>query len=90
MKNGRTAWCACFSFAAGLGIEPKFSLSESDVLPLDDPAMFLFCRHSFYPVPAIIPLRKTEREQYRLKYLKKGDYSSTVYKAPRSRSESGV
>ena len=26
--------------AAGLGIEPKFSLSESDVLPLDDPAMF--------------------------------------------------
>ncbi len=24
---------------AGLGIEPKFSLSESDVLPLDDPAM---------------------------------------------------
>lgn len=24
--------------AAGLGIEPKFSLSESDVLPLDDPA----------------------------------------------------
>ena len=28
-------------FAAGLGIEPKFSLSESDVLPLDDPAMLL-------------------------------------------------
>ena len=26
--------------AAGLGIEPKFSLSESDVLPLDDPAMY--------------------------------------------------
>ncbi len=25
--------------AAGLGIEPKFSLSESDVLPLDDPAI---------------------------------------------------
>ena len=24
--------------AAGLGFEPKFSLSESDVLPLDDPA----------------------------------------------------
>ena len=24
---------------AGLGIEPKFSLSESDVLPLDDPAI---------------------------------------------------
>ena len=24
---------------AGLGIEPKFSLSESDVLPLDDPAL---------------------------------------------------
>lgn len=24
---------------AGLGIEPKFSLSESDVLPLDDPAV---------------------------------------------------
>ena len=28
------------SLAAGLGIEPKFSLSESDVLPLDDPAMY--------------------------------------------------
>ena len=27
-----------FIRAAGLGIEPKFSLSESDVLPLDDPA----------------------------------------------------
>jgi len=26
--------------AAGLGIEPKFSLSESDVLPLDDPAIW--------------------------------------------------
>lgn len=26
-------------FAAGLGIEPKFSLSESDVLPLYDPAI---------------------------------------------------
>ena len=26
--------------AAGLGIEPKFSLSESDVRPLDDPAKF--------------------------------------------------
>lgn len=26
-------------FVAGLGIEPKFSLSESDVLPLDDPAI---------------------------------------------------
>lgn len=25
---------------AGLGIEPKFSLSESDVLPLDDPAIW--------------------------------------------------
>lgn len=25
---------------AGLGIEPKFSLSESDVLPLDDPAIY--------------------------------------------------
>lgn len=32
--------------AAGLGIEPKFSLSESDVLPLDDPAMFF--RRDFY------------------------------------------
>ncbi len=30
-----------FSLAAGLGIEPKFSLSESDVLPLDDPAMYM-------------------------------------------------
>ena len=28
-----------FFVAAGLGIEPKFSLSESDVLPLDDPAI---------------------------------------------------
>ena len=28
--------------SAGLGIEPKFSLSESDVLPLDDPAIFIF------------------------------------------------
>lgn len=28
------------TIAAGLGIEPKFSLSESDVLPLDDPAIF--------------------------------------------------
>ena len=30
-----------FIRAAGLGIEPKFSLSESDVLPLDDPAIGL-------------------------------------------------
>lgn len=29
------------NFAAGLGIEPKFSLSESDVLPLDDPAIHI-------------------------------------------------
>ncbi len=28
-------------FAAGLGIEPKFSLSESDGLPLADPAIIL-------------------------------------------------
>ena len=28
-----------FLLAAGLGIEPKFSLSESDVRPLDDPAI---------------------------------------------------
>lgn len=27
--------------AAGPGFEPRFSLSESDVLPLDDPAMLL-------------------------------------------------
>ena len=30
---------------AGLGIEPKFSLSESDVLPLDDPAIFDYLTH---------------------------------------------
>ena len=29
-----------FFRVAGLGIEPKFSLSESDVLPLDDPAIY--------------------------------------------------
>ena len=34
--------------AAGLGIEPKFSLSESDVLPLDDPAMYSVV-HLKYP-----------------------------------------
>ena len=39
-------------FAAGLGIEPKFSLSESDGLPLADPAIinlkpFLFA-HAIY------------------------------------------
>ena len=33
--------------AAGLGIEPKFSLSESDVLPLDDPAI-LHSTHTNY------------------------------------------
>lgn len=40
-----------FSFfvVAGLGIEPKFSLSESDVLPLDDPAnMELFLESTTY------------------------------------------
>ncbi len=35
------------SIAAGLGIEPKFSLSESDVLPLDDPAI-LHSTHTNY------------------------------------------
>ena len=33
-----------FIRAAGLGIEPKFSLSESDVLPLDDPAILMDSR----------------------------------------------
>jgi hypothetical protein len=37
------------NLAAGLGIEPKFSLSESDVLPLYDPAMGKqYCKIGFF------------------------------------------
>ena len=32
---------AMLDFAAGLGLEPRLDDSESSVLPLDDPAMFL-------------------------------------------------
>ena len=34
--------------AAGLGIEPRFTASKAAVLPLDDPAMFLFLSRIMY------------------------------------------
>jgi hypothetical protein len=33
-----------YFFAAGLGLEPKYSASEADVLPLDDPARCAPCQ----------------------------------------------
>lgn len=34
------AWLGGVFSAAGLGLEPRYSASKADVLPLDDPAMF--------------------------------------------------
>ena len=42
VASAKTGYQPLLLATAGLGIEPKFSLSESDVLPLDDPARFNF------------------------------------------------
>ncbi len=61
---------------AGLGIEPKFSLSESDVLPLDDPAMYKTDKeqvnfHHRLPPTVALP-----------KYPKNAFYSRTTHVRP--------
>lgn len=44
VMKAKQAFKACFNFlllVPGLGFEPKFSLPKSDVLPLDDPGMYV-------------------------------------------------